>query len=120
MERVSIITVFIAFVALPQLRAELDFSRDVRPILNTHCVACHGGVKKESEVSFIYRDEALAEGKSGKKTVVPGDPDGSELIRRVITSDVDDLMPPSDHGSRLSDQEVETLRQWIKEGAKWG
>lgn len=100
--------------------AELDFSRDVRPILNNNCTACHGGVKKEGDVSFIYREETLAKGKSGKQIVVPGDPDASELIRRITTDDVDDLMPPPDHGARLKKEEVETLRQWIKEGAKWG
>lgn len=101
-------------------QAEVDFSRDVRPILNTHCVACHGGVKKEGKVSFIYREEALAKGKSGKFTVVPGDPDASELIRRVTTRDQDDIMPPADHGAPLKEDEVKMLRKWIKEGAKWG
>lgn len=102
------------------LAAAVDFNRDVRPILNKNCVACHGGVKEAGEVSFIFREQVLGKGESGKTVVVPGDPDASEMIARIISDDPDDLMPQPDHGPRLSDEDVETLRQWIKEGAKWG
>jgi len=100
--------------------AEVDFAHDVRPILNSHCTACHGGVKEAGEVSFIYRDKALGKGKSGKPAIVPGDPDASEAIVRVLSSDPDEVMPKPEHGPRLADKEIDTLRQWIKEGAKWG
>ena len=100
--------------------AEVDFSRDVQPILNQHCVACHGGVKEAGGVSFIFREQVLGKGKSGKTVVVPGDPEASEMIARVITDDLDDLMPKPEHGPRLSDDEVKILSQWIKEGAQWG
>lgn len=102
------------------LSAAVDFSRDVQPILNKNCVACHGGVKEAGEVSFIYRDKALGKGESGKPTVVPGKPEQSEMIARIITDDPDDLMPKPEHGPRLGEKEVQTLRQWIKEGAGWG
>jgi hypothetical protein len=102
------------------LFAEIDFNRDVRPILNKNCIACHGGVKEAGEVSFIFREQVLGKGESGKQVVVPGKPEVSEMIARIITDDPDDLMPQPDHGPRLSDRDVETLRKWIKEGAKWG
>ncbi len=112
------------FIYLPllvtPLVAAVDFSRDVRPILNKNCIACHGGVKEAGEVSFIFRDQVLGKGESGKYVVVPGKPEESEMIARVITDDPDDLMPQPDHGPRLSKADVETLRQWITEGAKWG
>src|SRR5690606_14658918 len=57
---------FLPALLLPVLpaRAAVDFARDVRPILNAHCTACHGGVKEAGEVSFIYRDKALGKGES--------------------------------------------------------
>jgi len=93
------------------------FSRDIRPILNQNCVPCHGGVRQKNGVSFIFREEALGVGKSGRRTIVPGKPDESELIARVTSKDPDGRMPY--HGPPLSPQQIALLRQWIKEGAKW-
>src|SRR5215472_2910899 len=98
-------------------RDRVDFSRDIRPIFNQNCVACHGGVRQKNGVSFIFRDEALGRGKSGRPTIVPGDPDASELIRRVTSKDPDQRMPY--HAPALSSQQISSLRRWIKEGAKW-
>ncbi len=95
----------------------VNFSRDIRPILNQNCVGCHGGVRQKAGVSFIFRDEALGTGKSGHRTIVPGNPDGSELMVRVLSQDSEARMPY--HGPRLSDQQIGLLRQWIKEGAQF-
>lgn len=95
----------------------INFSRDIRPILNQNCVGCHGGVRQKGGVSFIFRDEALGTGKSGHRTIVPGNPSGSELIVRVLSHDSEAHMPY--HGPRLSDQQIGILRQWIKEGAQF-
>ena len=53
---------------------EVSFSRDIRPIFNQNCVPCHGGVRQKNGVSFIFREEALGVGKSGRRTIVPGKP----------------------------------------------
>ena len=95
----------------------VDFSRDIRPILNQNCSSCHGGVRQKNGVSFAFREEALGKGKSGLPTIVPGDPDGSELIRRVTSRDPEVRMPY--HGSPLSSEQISLLRRWIKEGAPW-
>jgi Protein of unknown function (DUF1553)/Protein of unknown function (DUF1549)/Planctomycete cytochrome C len=112
------------FIHLPLLAtplvAAVDFTRDVQPILNKNCIACHGGVKEAGEVSFIFRDQVLGKGESGKTVVVPGKPELSEMIARITTDDEDDLMPKPEHGPRLSDVDVEMLRKWIAEGAVWG
>ena len=97
----------------------VDFSRDIRPILNSHCTGCHGGVKKSGDVSFLYREQVIANGKSGKAVVVPGDPDSSEMMVRILSEDPDELMPQPDHGPRLNEKEVDLIRRWIKEGATW-
>ena len=96
---------------------QVSFSRDIRPILNQNCVVCHGGVRQKNGVSFIFREEALGVGKSGRRTIVPGKPDESELIARVTSKDPDARMPY--HAPPLSPQQIALLRQWIKEGAKW-
>ena len=96
---------------------EVSFSRDVRPILNQNCVPCHGGVRQKNGVSFIFREEALGVGKSGRRTIVPGKPDASELIARVTSRDPDTRMPY--HGPPLAPQQIALLRRWIKQGAKW-
>ena len=95
----------------------IEFSRDIRPILNQYCVACHGGVRQKNGVSFIYRAEALGKGTSGRATVVPGRPEASELIARITSTDPDVRMPY--HAPPLQPQQIKLLRQWIKEGAHW-
>jgi hypothetical protein len=98
-------------------RNRVDFSRDIRPILNQNCTSCHGGVRQKGGVSFIFREEALGTGKSGRPTIVPGDPDGSELIARVTSKDPEVRMPH--HAPPLQPEQISLLRRWIKEGAKW-
>ena len=96
---------------------QVSFRRDIRPILNQNCVLCHGGVRQKNGVSFIFREEALGVGKSGRPTVVPGKPDASELIARVTSTDPEARMPY--HAPPLSPEQIRLLRRWIKEGAKW-
>ena len=95
----------------------VSFSRDIRPILNQNCVPCHGGVRQKNGVSFIFREEALGVGKSGRRTIVPGKPDESELIARVTSKDPDGRMPY--HATPLPPEQIRLLRQWIKEDAEW-
>lgn len=96
----------------------VDFSADVKPILNKKCIACHGGVKKQAGFSLLFRDEALAPTKSGKPAIVPGDPDASEMIRRLTLTDPEERMPYKHEP--LSAHEMAVLKAWVKQGAKWG
>ena len=98
---------------------EVRFNRDIRPIFLKHCTACHGGVKEAGEISMIFRDRLLKEGESGKIAVVPGNPDASELIKRVKHTDPDEIMPKPKHGPPLSPEEIAILEKWISEGAEW-
>ena len=97
----------------------VDFARDIRPIFNKNCVACHGGVKRAAKISFIYRDVVVATNDDDEKPIHPGDPEHSELIRRVTNENEEDRMPPADHAARLSDHDIALLREWIRQGAKW-
>jgi len=98
--------------------SRVDYNTQVKPILNKNCIACHGGVKKASGFSLLFKHEALAPAKSGKLAIVPGDADASEMIRRLTLTDPDERMP-LDHPALNSD-DIETLRNWIDQGAEWG
>lgn len=96
----------------------IDFSTEVKPIINKKCITCHGGVKKEAGFSLLFRDEALAKTESGQPAIVPGNPGASEMIRRLRLKDPEERMPYKHQP--LSEKEIEVFTQWIKQGAKWG
>ncbi|MBL7698508.1 MAG: DUF1553 domain-containing protein [Chitinophagaceae bacterium] len=96
----------------------VDFTTEVKPIINKHCITCHGGVKQKGGFSLLFRDEALAKTKSGKIAIVPGDADNSEMIRRLTLTDPEERMPYKHE--QLSNENIDVLRRWINEGAKWG
>lgn len=99
----------------------VDFQRDVQPILAEHCALCHGAnpADRQSELRLDVRDDAIRGGESGKAAIVPGQPDASELIRRISSPDPDAKMPPRDHNKPLSATQIELLARWIAEGAKY-
>lgn len=96
----------------------VDFSTDIKPILNKHCTTCHGGVKKLGELSLLFEDEAFLPGESGKTPIVRGDAAASEMYRRIASDDPSVKMPPE--GPGLSDEEIALVERWINEGAPWG
>ena len=106
-----------AFSSAPAPAAEpIDFNRQIRPLLS-HCLKCHGGVKRESKLSLQFFKTATAPAKSGKPAIVPGKPDQSELIRRVTSQDPDLRMPPK--GKPLDPEQIQSLRQWIASGGRY-
>ena len=101
--------------------AAVDFLRDVRPILSSHCFKCHGpdeGTRK-SGLRLDVRENALQPAKSGEIAIVPGNAEKSELLRRVLTTDEDDLMPPPSAKIPLDSAQKEILRKWILAGAEY-
>jgi hypothetical protein len=97
---------------------KIDFSAQVKPILNKRCISCHGGVKRNADFSLLFRHEALDTTESGKLAIIPGDPNHSEMIRRVNLKDPEERMPYKEEP--LSNEEIRILTQWIEEGAEWG
>ena len=112
----SFLIALLAFVATG-LGASVDFLREVEPILVKRCSECHGPDQQKGGLRLDSRAEALKGGKSGKAAIVPGKADESEFIRRVVTTDKDDVMPAK--GDRLTAEQIATLRAWINEGATW-
>src|SRR6185295_11842212 len=100
---------------------KIDFNRDIRPILSEHCYTCHGPDegKRKAGLRLDREEEPFKELKSGERAIVPGDLEKSALVKRITTSDQDDIMPPVKHGKPLSKDQIDTLTRWIKEGAKW-
>ncbi len=97
-------------------------------ILREHCMRCHGPEKQRSSYRMDSRDAALRGGEiaefKGTPAVVPGDPEGSLMIRFVEALEEDPFeeiypMPPPDDNPRLTPQQIETLRAWIRLGAPW-
>lgn len=101
--------------------APIDFNRDVRPILSGQCLKCHGidDKARKGKLRLDVREAALAPAKSGARAIVAGKPDESELVKRIFTSDEDDLMPPPSTKRELTAQQKQILKQWIAEGAAY-
>ncbi len=97
--------------------AEVDFVRDVQPLLARRCYACHGPETQEAGLRLDNRENATATLESGAAAVVPGDAATSELVAQITSHDPDTKMPPE--GSRLSGHEVAALTKWIEGGAEW-
>ncbi|MFN4144851.1 MAG: DUF1553 domain-containing protein [Runella sp.] len=108
-----------SFSFLGLFEKSIDFNEEVKPILNKHCMACHGGVKKAGGVSFLFEEDMYQPAKSGKPPVVAGDADDSEMMRRILLPEGHEDKMPKD-GPPLSDKEIKTLQKWINQGARWG
>jgi hypothetical protein len=113
------LTFILATIVFSCRRGErIDYSTQVKPIINKKCIACHGGVKKQGGFSFLFEEEAKAQLKSGKYAIVPGKPNQSEMIRRLALQDPEERMPY--HHDALPKEEIKIFTDWIKQGAVWG
>src|SRR5579872_488608 len=97
---------------------KIDFITQVKPIINRKCIVCHGGVRAKGGFSLLFREDAFAKTASGKPAIIPGDPDHSEMIRRLTLNDPEERMPYKHEP--LSKEEISLLRKWVAQGAPWG
>jgi hypothetical protein len=96
-----------------------SFNKDIRPILSENCFLCHGQDPEHrgGDLRLDVREEAVAV-RDGIAAIVPGNPEKSEIIRRIISKDPDEVMPPPDaHMAAMPSKDIETLKRWIKAGA---
>ncbi|QDU73268.1 Planctomycete cytochrome C [Bremerella volcania] len=100
---------------------DIDFGRDIRPILSGKCFHCHGPdpESREAGLRLDIEEDAKAELDSGLLAIVPGNVDESELFARIIADDEFTRMPPPEIGKQLSEREVKLIRKWIEQGAKY-
>ncbi len=106
----------VVWMLLPE--EEIDYNTQVKPIINKNCIACHGGVKQSGGFSLLFEDEAKGNTKSDRPTIIPGHPEESEMIRRLVSHDPEERMPYEK--PPLSNNDIDILKKWIAQGAKWG
>jgi hypothetical protein len=100
---------------------QVDYNRDIRPILSDHCYTCHGPdqSKRKAGLRLDIREGALGELRSGAVAVVPGKRSESELWSRITAEDPAERMPPRRHGKKLTRRQKDLLGKWIDQGAPW-
>jgi len=103
-----------------EAKQAVSFNRDIRPLLAKNCFACHGPDEgsRKSELRLDTLEGATTD-LAGQRALVPGQPEKSELVRRVESLDADVVMPPRDSGHELSEDEKKLLRNWIAEGGEF-
>ena len=109
----------LALLAIP-VRALDGLAAKARAILAENCFDCHGPDKaqRKAKLRLDVREGAVRD-LGGYRSVMPGKPEQSELIARLVTKDEDELMPPMKTGKSLSQEEIDVLKQWIEGGADY-
>ncbi|MFT5092958.1 MAG: hypothetical protein ACI93T_001780, partial [Porticoccaceae bacterium] len=102
-----------------QAADDVDFNRDVRPILSDLCFTCHGPDGNTREAELRLDQEASVFAKRDTPLIVRGKPLESELVRRILSTDDDKRMPPPDSKRQPTAAQKATLQNWIEQGAKW-
>jgi hypothetical protein len=111
----------VLFFTFAGFAGAVDFSREIRPILSENCFFCHGPDEKKREAGLRLDEEASAKADNkGVIAVVPGDPEKSALIQRIVSTDPDEIMPPPKQHKTISAAQIALLKQWIQQGAPWG
>src|SRR5690242_8318107 len=110
--RIALKVVFLGAMGLVARGAEtIDFTRDIKPILEVQCVNCHGGEKPKGKLSLETRANAIKGGEKGT-SLAPGKSADSPLyVSTTLPPDHDDAMPPK--GERLSKAQTDLLKEWI-------
>ena len=110
-------------VTSAETSAHVDFNREVRPILSNICFHCHGpdAAQRKKIKTDLRLDtrEGLFGNLDGVIPVVPGQPQKSEIIARLMTHDQDNIMPPPDAPKQLTKENIATITKWIEQGATW-
>lgn len=98
----------------------IEFNRDIRPLLSDACFHCHGpeNAKRKADLRFDTHEGATAD-LGGHRAIVPGKAGESEMLKRLIAPDGKGRMPPPSAGPRLTAQQIDLLRRWIEQGAKY-
>ena len=101
--------------------AKIEFNRDIRPILSDACFHCHGPDKnaREAGLRLDIREQALKEAESGEIPIVPGQPEKSALVTRILSDDAEERMPPPKAHKVLTTAQKELLKTWIAQGAEY-
>lgn len=120
---VAIKVVMTALFLMGTVAAEdrVDFNFQVRPLLSDRCFFCHGPDEKarKAKLRLDQREDVFSPRKDGKRVVKAGDPNSSELVRRLFSVDPEEQMPPPEAHLELSASDKDLLRRWVEQGAPW-
>lgn len=107
----------LGLLAISPLISEVDFVKDIQPILEQKCSKCHNEEKQKGGLNLHSKRSSFSEGDSGLPSLVAGSLEKSELWNRITTDDEDEFMPSK--GDPLTEKEMSTVKKWIEEGANW-
>jgi hypothetical protein len=106
--------------AADSLPERVEFNRDIRPILSDKCFACHGPDANHRKADLrLDTEEGAKADRGGYRAIVPGKPGESELVARITSESKSQRMPPAKSGKQLSPTEIDLLRRWVDQGAKY-
>ncbi|MCG8651587.1 MAG: DUF1553 domain-containing protein, partial [Pirellulales bacterium] len=113
-DRLRLSALVICLLAMPACAEEVQFDRDIRPILSDNCFSCHGPDEhgREADLRLDVREDAVDYG-----AITPGDIDASLILERIGETDPDLVMPPPSTGKHIEPDQIRLLEQWIKSGA---
>ena len=94
-----------------QKKEKIDFNLQIKPIINNKCIACHGGVKQNAGLSFLFEQQALGNTDEGSPAIIPGNAKKSRLIQRLLEKDPELRMPYEKPA--LSKEEIDLFVEWI-------
>src|SRR5689334_4215981 len=114
-------TLWITHGALAVPPARVDFNYHIKPLLSDRCYTCHGPDEKarKGKLRLDTQDGAFKALDDGMFVIKPGDLSHSELVRRITSTDPDEMMPPPKSNLALSKEEIDLLRRWVQQGAEW-
>ena len=98
---------------------QVDFDRDIRPILSNNCFACHGPDENARQAELRLDDKDSVFAQRDVALIQPHKATASELFRRIASTDENEMMPPADFRKKLTSKQVELIRKWIDQGAEW-
>ena len=116
------LSIFLIITSSSLLRSEeIEFNRDIRPLLTDRCFSCHGPDERARKAKLrLDTFEGATKDLGGYAAIIPGDPENSELVVRAIHVSSDEIMPPTKSKiPKLTSKEVNTIKDWIKSGAKY-
>src|ERR1700681_1253672 len=122
MTRLRLAPVLLLLTSIALADAYVEFNRDIRPILSNRCFACHGpdAANRKTKLRFDIEGGARIGLAQGRFAIVPGDPQKSEMVRRISSDDPAIRMPPAYAGEdKLQPREIELIRRWVSQGANW-
>jgi hypothetical protein len=102
-----------------RVSGEVDFQRDIAPFFAEYCLECHGPDASKGGLNLTIPAGATRELKSGARGILPGNPDGSAVLQRLLHDDPEVAMPPEEKAKRPPPEAIARVREWISAGAPW-